>query len=103
MYSDVILLLGDKKETIDEYGDTVLEQEKREVLARLDRMYFTESLQAMAQGFERQARFRLSDYYDYEDEEELIYQGKRWRIVNSQRLGNEIELNCVGGIEHGKT
>lgn len=103
MYSDVVTLLGDVKETINEYGDTVKVQEEREVLARLDRVYLKEALQGMAQGFERQTRFRLSDYYDYNNEEELIYENKRWKIANTQRIGTELELNCIGGVEHGKS
>lgn len=103
MYSDVVTLLGDVKETINEYGDTVKAQEEREVFGRLDRIYLKEALQGMAQGFERQARFRLSDYYDYNNEEELIYENKRWNIVNTQRIGTELELNCIGGVEHGKS
>lgn len=103
MYSDVVILLGDIKETINEYGDTVVEQEKREVFARLDRVYLKEALQGMAQGFERQTRFRLSDYYDYNNEEELLYEEKKFKIINTQRIGNELELNCIGGVEHGKS
>lgn len=103
MYTDTIILLGDTVEEIDEYGDVRKVQTQREVFARLDRIYFTEALQAMSQGFERQVRFRLSDYYDYENEEELLYEGKRWKIVNVQRIGTELELNCTGGVEHVKT
>lgn len=103
MYSDVVTLLGDVKETINEYGDTVVEQEEREVFVRLDRVYLKEALQGMSQGFERQTRFRLSDYYDYNNEEELIYEEKRFKIINTQRIGNELEINCIGGVEHGKS
>lgn len=102
MYSEIIILLGNKKETIDKYGDTIQHQEQKEVFARMDRIYLNETLQAMSEGFERQLRFRISDYYDYNNEEELLYEGKKWKIVNTQRIGNEIELNCVGGLEHGK-
>ena len=103
MYSEVITLLGDVIESIDEYGDTIKAQEQREVFARLDRIYLSESLQAMAQGFERQVRFRISDYFDYNNEEELLYEGKKFRVINTQIVGTELELNCVGGIEHGKS
>lgn len=102
MYSEVITLLGDVTETIDDYGDIVTTQSEREVFGRLDRIYLKEALQGMAQGFERQARFRMSDYYDYENEEELLYEGKKYRIVNTQRIGTELELNCIGGVEHGR-
>lgn len=103
MYSEVITLLGDVTETIDDYGDIVTTQSEREVFARLDRIYLKEALQGMAQGFERQVRFRISDYFDYNNEEELLYEGKKFRVINTQRVGTELELNCVGGIEHGKS
>lgn len=103
MNSEVIILLGDVVEEIDEYGDTKKLQKEREAFARLDRVYLKEALQGMAEGFERQMRFRLSDYYDYDNEEELLYEGKRWKIINTQRIGTELELNCIGGVEHGKS
>lgn len=102
MYVEVITLLS-KKEIIDEYGDTKVIYTRREVFGRLDRIYLSEALQGMSQGFERQVRFRLSDYYDYENEEELEYEDKTYKIINTQRIGTELELNCIGGVEHGKS
>lgn len=101
MYSEVITLLK-STETLNEYGDTTVSEERREVFGRLDRIYFSESLEAMAQGFKRQIRIRLADYYDYEDEELIEYKGKRWQIANVQIIGKELELNCIGGIDHAR-
>ena len=101
MFSKIIKLLK-TKETINEYGDVEIVRDSKEVLGRIDRIYFSESLEAMAQGFERQIRIRLADYYDYEDEEYLEYNGKVWQIANVQIIGKEVELNCVGGIDHAK-
>lgn len=100
MFSEVVTLLSEV-ETIDEYGDIVKTYNEREVFARMDRVYLSETLQAMAQGLERQFRFTLSDYFDYEDEEELLYEGKKYKIINVQRIGTRLELNCTGGIENG--
>ncbi|MFM1542293.1 phage head closure protein [Helcococcus ovis] len=102
MYTEVITLISKKEEEIDKYGDTVVKEVRRDVFGRLDRIYLSETLQAMSQGFERQVRFRLSDYYDYDNEEELEYEGKRWKVINTQRIGTELEINCTGGVEHGK-
>lgn len=98
MFTEIITLLK-KVETIDEYGDTKITYEEREVFGRLDRVYFSEALQAMSQGFENQFRFTLSDYYDYQKEEELIFDDEKYRIINTQRKGTSIELNCIKGID----
>lgn len=98
MFTEIITLLK-KVKTIDEYGDTKITYEEREVFGRLDRVYFSEALQAMSQGFENQFRFTLSDYYDYQKEEELIYDDEKYRIINTQRKGTSIELNCIKGID----
>lgn len=102
MFSELVTLLGAESESIDEYGDIVRKREEKKVFVRLDRIFFSEALQAMSQGFTRQVRFRLSDYYDYNGEEALLYEGKLWKIVNTQRIGKEIEINCIGGVEHGR-
>lgn len=102
MYSEVIKLLKEV-EVVDEFGDIKRTYEEREVFARKDRIYLSESLQAMAQGFQRQLRFTISDFYDYNDEEELMYKDKKYKIVNVQEKGTELEINCVLGVgENGK-
>lgn len=98
MFTEIITLLK-KVKTIDEYGDTKITYEEREVFGRLDRVYLTETLQAMSQGFENQFRFTLSDYYDYQKEEDLIFDDEKYRIINTQRKGTSIELNCIKGID----
>lgn len=103
MFNEVITLLGDKTELIDEYGDLVTTYKETDVFGRMDRVYLSETLQAMAQGIERQYRFRLTDYYDYDNQELLVYEGNRYRIINTQRIGKELEINCIGGVEDGKS
>lgn len=103
MFNEVITLLGDEKEYIDEFGDTIVEYSENEVYARVDRVYLSETLQAMAQGITRQLRFRIADYYDYNNEEFLIYQNKKYKIINTQEIGLELEINCIGGVENGKS
>lgn len=98
MFTENITLLK-KVKTIDEYGDTKITYEEREVFGRLDRVYLSEALQAMSKGFENQFRFTLSDYYDYQKEEELIFDDEKYRIINTQRKGTSIELNCIKGID----
>ena len=95
MFTEIITLLK-KVKTINEYGDTKITYEKKEVFGRLDRVYFSEALQAMSQGFENQFRFTLSDY---QKEEELIFDDEKYRIINTQRKGTSIELNCIKGID----
>ena len=52
-----------------------------------------------AQGLKPQIKFVLADYLDYEDQEEVIYNGFRYKVLRTFRTEeNEIEIVCYGGI-----
>lgn len=99
MFSDVITLL-ESRENIDEFGNVRKIYKERDIFARRDRVFLTESIQAMAQGFEKQYRFTISDNQDYNEEEELLYRGKKYKIINTQIKGTELEINCVLGVDN---
>lgn len=99
MFFEVIKLLKES-ETVDDYGDIVRTYTEREVFGRLDRVYLSEAIEGEAKGLKPEKRFRLSDYWDYDDEEELVYEGKKYSIINTQRIGTELEINCVGGVDY---
>ena len=102
MYSEILTLLK-ATETVDEYGDMVKAKTSREVYARLDRVYLSEAIQGQAQGFKPEHRFTLSDYYDYDGEQEVIYDGKLYKVPSTMRKGIEVELVVYGGVNIGQT
>lgn len=101
MYSEIITLLK-VTETVDDYGDMVKTKIPKEVFARLDRVYLTEAIQGQAQGFKPEHRFTLSDYYDYDGEQEVIYDGKLYSVLSTMRKGIEVELVVYGGVNVGQ-
>lgn len=103
MFTEIIILLGDIEEYIDEFGDVITKRKERKIFGRKDRIYTSETLESMAQGFKKQARFRISDYYDYKNEEFLKYKDEIYKIINIQEIGTELEINCVGGVEDGRS
>lgn len=100
MFTEVITLLKEI-ETTDDYGDIVRTYSEREIFARLDRVYLREAIEGEVKGLKPEKRFRIADYYDYDDEEELVFDGKKYNIINTQRIGTELEINCTGGVVYG--
>lgn len=100
MYSELITLVK-VTETVDDYGDMVKTKTGRDVFARLDRVYLSEAIQGQAEGFKPENRFTLSDYLDYQDEQEVIYDGKRYKVLSTMRKGIELEVVVYGGVNIG--
>ena len=101
MYDEVLKLVSTKI-TIDELGDTREEYETREVFAQVKSVGMSEKYQALAVGLEPELTFVLADYYDYENEKYVEYEGRRYTVIRTYRKGNnEIELvvSRVGDTE----
>ena len=101
MYDEVLKLISTKI-TIDEFGDTKEEYEAREVFAKAKSVGMSEKYQALAVGLEPELTFVLADYYDYENEKYVEYEGNRYTIIRTYRKEtNEIELvvSRVGDTE----
>ncbi len=96
MFSEVVTLLKEI-ESIDAYGDTVRSYEEKEIFARVDRIYLGETIIGMSHGLKPEYRFTITDYLDYDEQKEVMYNGKKYKIINVQRKGIELEINCIGG------
>ena len=97
MYNEVIYLLTTRS-TTNEVGDQIETQEKSMRFAQLKSIGQSEFYQAQAQGLKPEIKFVLADYLDYENQEEIIHNNFRYKVLRTYRTGNEIEIVCYGGI-----
>jgi phage head-tail adaptor, putative, SPP1 family len=101
MYNDVIKLISITS-NVDESGDTVSIENQREVFAEMKSISQSEFYKAQAIGLKPEIKFVLSDYYDYENENFIEYEDKRYRVLRTYQADNTLEIVCVGDI-HGST
>lgn len=97
MFNEVIFLLTTKHRT-NEVGDPIEELQKTMRFATLKSIGQAEFYQAQAQGLKPEIKFVLADYLDYDNQEEIIYNNFRYKVLRTFRNGNELEITCYGGI-----
>lgn len=101
MYSEVIKLIK-KEYTTDETAELVEVPTGREVFAKALSIGQQEFYQAMANGLKPEIKFEISDYLEYEDEKELIYEGIKYQVLRTYRKGlRSLEITCYGGVNIG--
>ena len=99
-YDEVISLISYKKAT-DEIGDIVKSKVEREIFADFKSISQNEFYQAQAQGIKPELKFVIADYNDYRNEEELIYEGNKYKILRTYRSEDKLEITCYGGVNNG--
>lgn len=87
-----ILTLITVTQTVDDYGDPVIQEATREVFAKLGSIGQKEFYQAQAIGLQPELKFILADYLDYEGETLVEHDGQRYRVLRTYRSGQELEL-----------
>lgn len=97
MFNEVIYLV--KKTCItNEVGDQIEQEERSIRFAQLKSIGQSEFYQAQAQGLKPEIKFVISDYLDYDNQEEVIHNNFRYKVLRTFRTGNEIEIVCYGGV-----
>lgn len=91
MYNDYIQLLKTENVT-DECGDTIEKTTARGVFAEVKSIGYREKYTALSMGFNPEIKFVLADYYDYEDENLVEWNGKIYKILRTYRDSTRIEL-----------
>lgn len=91
MRTDVLQLIR-QTQTTDDLGDPVIQETRREVFCELRSIGAKEFYQAQAVGFQPELKFVLADFYDYEGEPLVEYEGQRYRVLRTYRTGNALEL-----------
>lgn len=97
MYNEVIILRT-MQSTINNVGDRVETPKDAMRFARMKSIGQSEFYQAQAQGLKPEIKFVLADYLDYENQEEVIHNNFRYKVLRTYRTGNEIEIVCYGGV-----
>ena len=98
MYNEVIYLLTTQS-NVNDVGDQIETQQKTMRFARIKSIGQSEFYQAQAQGLKPEIKFVLPDYLDYDNQEELIYNNFRYKVLRTYRTDkNELEVVCYGGI-----
>ena len=87
-----ILTLITVTQTVDDYGDPVIQEDAREVFAKLGSIGQKEFYQAQAVGLQPELKFILADYLDYEGETLVEHDSQRYRVLRTYRSGQELEL-----------
>lgn len=100
MFNDIAYLC---REVIrqDEYMNEISELEKREVFVQAKSIGSREFYQAATTDFHPVLTLVLADYYDYQDEKIVIYEGRPFDIIRTYRKGTRLELTLqerIGGI-----
>ena len=89
-----VLTLIRLETTLDEYGDPVIDEIRRDVFAEQLSIGQKEFYQAHAVGLQPEVKFKLADYLDYEEEPLVEHDGQRYRVLRTYRTGQELEVVC---------
>lgn len=91
-FNDVIYLLSTEI-IYDDYGVAKTQTIERKVYANQLGVSATEFYNAGVQGLKPERQFEIYSY-EYADETQLLYGGKKYRIIRTQVKGEKIRLIC---------
>lgn len=94
MYDDVIKLLKTKS-TITATGDTVETLVENEVFAQVKSIGMTETYEAYAVGLKPTCTFVLADYFDYDGEKLVDFEGVRYEVLRTYKAQNQTSFELV--------
>lgn len=101
MVNDVIILVDEiEMEELDEYGDKLFKPVTKEIFAEVLSIGMQEFYQAQTEGFKPEIKFLISDYFDYDNQKEIIYGDFRYKVLRTYRKGNGLEITCYGGVRN---
>lgn len=87
-----ILTLIQRTPARDDQGDPVIRETSRVVLCGVRSIGQREFYEASATDFHPELKLILADYLDYQDEQLVEYNGRRYRVIRTYRTGQELEL-----------
>ena len=90
--------------TVDAYGDPVDVEVRRDLFCAIMSIGQAEFYQAQTVGVKPQLKAVISDYLDYQDEEDAVVDGVRYKVLRTYRkMSNELEITLYGGVRHADT
>ena len=96
MFNDVVKI-AKAKIVSDEIGnqEKVVDWENaKEVFCQVSSISRSEFYSAAQAGFQPTLKIKMADYYDYDDEDMLFYNGREYRIIRTYVAGTAIELTA---------
>lgn len=105
MFNSIITLIKTiPNETVDAYGDPVDVEVRRDLFCAIMSIGQAEFYQAQTVGVKPQLKAVISDYLDYQDEEDAVVDGVRYKVLRTYRkMSNELEITLYGGVRHADT
>lgn len=94
MYNDIIALLS-INHTVNNAGDTLEVVSRKEVFAQVKSIGMKETYEGIAIGLRPECVFVLADYYDYDGQKDIEYNGVRYSVLRHYRRPGSIELELV--------
>ena len=94
-----ILTLITKQQTVDEYGDPVIQETARTVYCEEESIGQREFYQAHALGLKPELKFLLQDYLDYAGEKIVEHEGVRYEVLRTYRSGQQLEIIVTRGVD----
>lgn len=100
MYNEVIYLVSvEPSAEVDEYGDVVDKEIFIRRFVKFKSISQSEFYQAQTAGMKPEIKVELADYLDYKDQQNVIYNGVRYKVLRTYRtVTNGIELTLYGGV-----
>lgn len=92
--NDVITLIAERRHT-DKFGDAKIIEEKTTIYADVASVGYREFYEANALGLKPEIKFIIADYYDYDLQHIVEYNGTRYNVLRSYRVGQRLELTCT--------
>jgi SPP1 family predicted phage head-tail adaptor len=100
MWRDVINLVSET-ETVNNMGDSLSVEVKRQIFANKKSIRQSEFYQAAANGLKPELMFEIR-YLDYQEEQKIEYNNKSYNVIRSFTKNDEIiELICEGAVNNG--
>ena len=109
MYNDIAYLIQKSVEGVDDYGDPKIVETQKEIFCNIMSIGQREFYDAQTVGAKPELKIVIADYYDYNDEEDIIvvdYRGKtRYQVLRTYRVlgSNELEITLYGGVRNERT
>lgn len=99
MYTELITLLTVKNERTPQGSIEEQKIASNEIFAELLSVGLKQFTELSAVGMKPEKIFKIADYYDYDGQEFLVHNGKRYNILRTYRKSenNELEIT-VGAI-----
>lgn len=90
-FNDAVVLIKEKIKNTDEFGNPIIEIEKREILCNNLNIYSSEFYQAANVGLKPQAKISIH-FMEYDGEEKVEYRGNKYYILRTYQNGELLEL-----------